>query len=314
MVLTTRSVANCLALVLALFFLAACGGEDAGNETGPRPAGDVSDEDASDVQSGDACSGDLAAPDEGFVRNAAGTFTMGSLLSELGGNTNETRHEVTLTRDFWLQTTEVTQGDYQALMGSNPSGFTACGASCPVEQVSWYDAIAYANARSRAEGLPECYDGEGNVIGGNTVYECCGYRLPTEAEWEYAARAGTSTATYRGDLTGNPFSCDAQPNLDPIAWFCGNSGDGTRAVGTRSANAWGLYDTLGNVREWTSDWYDGYPGAVTDPVGPSAGSGRVVRGGSWLDNALDARAAARRNLDPGYRFRNVGFRLARTLP
>jgi formylglycine-generating enzyme required for sulfatase activity len=247
MVLTTRSIANCVPLGLALFFQGACGGEDGSNETGSGPAGDLGDLGGSDVQPGDTCSGDLTAPAEGFVRIAGGTFTMGSPSSELGWDSDETQHEVTLTRDFWLQTTEVTQGAYQALMGSNPSSFTACGASCPVEQVSWYDAIAYANARSRAEGLPECYDGEGNVIGGTTVYECCGYRLPTEAEWEYAARAGMSTATYRGDLTGDPFSCDPQPSLDSIAWFCGNAGDQTQVVGGKAPNAWGLYDMLGNV-------------------------------------------------------------------
>jgi formylglycine-generating enzyme required for sulfatase activity len=129
------------------------------------------------------------------------------------------------------------------------------------------------------------------------------------AEWEYAARAGTSTATYLGNLAGDPFSCDSQRNLDPIAWFCGNSGRSTRAVGTRSANAWGLYDMLGNVWEWTSDWSGGYPGTVTDPVGPSTGSVRVFRGGSWFVNADVARAAYRSNGDPA-----GGFRLARSLP
>lgn len=279
---------------------------------------------------GTSCPANLPEPGDGFVRITAGTFTMGSPSDEVGRYNNESLVEVTLTRDFWLQTTEVTQGAWMSLMDYNPScsqtttghyfveGCTTGNANPngPVEFVSWFDAIRYANARSRAEGLPECYDALGNVIGGATAYDCCGYRLPTEAEWEYAARAGTTTATYRGNLSGNPLFCDSQPNLDPIAWYCGNAGFWTHAVGTRSANAWGLHDMLGNVSEWTHDWYSESASGGIDPWGPASGSDRVSRGGSWRNNdgAGIVRASYRKNLPNGARTVYNGFRLARTAP
>jgi formylglycine-generating enzyme required for sulfatase activity len=137
------------------------------------------------------------------------------------------------------------------------------------------------------------------VIGGGSVYRCTGYRLPTEAEWEYAARAGSSEARYA--------------SLDAIAWYSGNSGSATHPVGQLQANAWGLYDMLGNVWEWTHDWYAyEYGGAVPDPVGPSGGSYRVGRGGSWSYDAAYVRAAYRSLYDPGNRGGDLGFRLARS--
>jgi formylglycine-generating enzyme required for sulfatase activity len=247
---------------------------------------------------------------EGFVRIEAGTFTMGSPGGELGRRDNETQHEVTLTRAFLMQTTEVTHANYEALMGSNPSYFSSCGGACPVERVTWFNAVAYANALSRAEGFPECYDAQGEVIGGETVYDCTGYRLPTEAEWEYAARAGTTTATYAGDLTRE--ECE-DGTLLPIAWFCGSESSQTNPVGGRLPNAWGLYDMLGNVLEWTSDWYDDYPGTTTDPTGPSYGSDRVLRGGAWVAQPRSTRAAVRFDVNPRGRNHNTGFRVARTL-
>jgi formylglycine-generating enzyme required for sulfatase activity len=230
-----------------------------------------------------ACSDDVPA---GFVCIEAGTFMMGSPPDEQGRNQNELQHRVTLTHAFLLQATEVTQGEYAALMGSNPSHFLSCGASCPVERVTWYDAIAYANALSRAQGLPACYDASGGVIGGATVYDCVGYRLPTEAEWEYAARAGTNSATYQGELTGDSHNSMApQRSLDAIAWWKGNSGERTHPVGTREPNAWGLHDMLGNVAEWSHDWYGGFSGPETDPTGQASGEiadyRRVLRGGAW---------------------------------
>ena len=275
--------------------------------------GDEGVTDDPDVETGDE--GDTTVTPPGFVRIEPGTFVMGSPESELGRYSDENQHSVTLTRSFLLQTTEVTQEQWQAVMASNPSYFSDCGSNCPVESVSWYDAIAYANAESASEGLAPCYSALGEVIGGATVYDCTGYRLPTEAEWEYAARAGTTTASYGGELSGDPSSCDAQPSLESIAWYCGNSGDRTQAVGGKAANAWGLYDMLGNVWEWTWDWYGSYPGgAVTDPVGASSGSDRVLRGGGWNGYANYARAANHASGDPDGRFNDYGFRLARSLP
>jgi formylglycine-generating enzyme required for sulfatase activity len=251
---------------------------------------------------------------------------MGSPTDEPGHNDNEEQHQVTITRAFCLKETEVTQGEWQALMGNNPSHFQSCGSTCPVEQVNWWDAVAYCNALSKNEGLQECYTlsgcsgtpGAGFSCGGVTFVglSCTGYRLPTEAEWEYAARAGTTTSTYNGTIDAGHLSCE-QPNpvLDPIAWFCGNSGDRTHPVKQKQPNAWGLYDMLGNVWEWCWDWYDWYPGgAMTDPTGPGTGSSRVNRGGSWGVNAWFVRAAFRNRDDPGIRFYSLGFRPARSIP
>jgi formylglycine-generating enzyme required for sulfatase activity len=229
----------------------------------------------------------------GYVRIAPATFTMGSPTSEEGNEDDETQHSVTITRGYCMKATEVTQGEWQAVMGNNPSGFKNCGANCPVEQVSWDDAVGYANALSRREGLPECY--AGSTFTGLT---CTGYRLPTEAEWEYAARAGTTGATYE--------------NLDRVAWYNQTAGLTTYIVRQKQPNAWGLYDMLGNVWEWTNDWYDTYPSSVTDPTGPTNGSYRVSRGVSWRDNARNARAANRYENTAASRVNHLGFRLVRT--
>lgn len=266
-----------------------------------------------------------------------GTFTMGSPESERGrGVVSEAQHEVTLTRGFYLQTTEVTQGQWKALSGGvNPScyqtpGSTSCSTantndSAPVERVDWYSALGYLNARSATEGLPACYtlsgcadsvngwkDGLHSGCTGATFagLTCTGYRLPTESEWEYAARAGTTTATYNGNL--NEIDC-SDTTLLPIAWFCGNAGGRTRPVAGMTANAWGLYDMLGNVWEWTWDWVGSYPGSVTDPLGPDTGFSRVYRGGGWGSVAGRARAAIRDFLGPAVRSVDTGFRPCRTV-
>ena len=265
----------------------------------------------------------------GYVRIAPGSFTMGSPNSEEGRDDDETQHRVTITRAYCLKATEVTQGEWQAVMGSNPSQFTGCGANCPVEQVSWEDAVRFANALSKREGLQECYRGS-DFVG----VTCTGYRLPTEAEWEYAARAGTTSALYTGNLTIR--GQNHGPELNSIAWYGGNSGVnysngfdcsgwaekqfasstcGPHPVATKTANAWGLYDMLGNVWEWTSDWYGSYPsGTTSDPAGAQAGSYRVFRGGSWFYDARSVRAAYRHGNTPGYRSYSLGFRLSRTAP
>jgi formylglycine-generating enzyme required for sulfatase activity len=244
-----------------------------------------------------------------WVLVKAGTFEMGSPASEFARGNEETQHRVTLTRDFYIQATEVTQGQFQDVMGYNPSSSTGCGRDCPVEQVSWHEAAAYCNALSSREGLGQCYgcNGSGRDVTCSpsnrysTPYSCSGYRLPTEAEWEYAARAGTTGPSY-GDLSA-------------VAWYSDNSGDTTHRVGQKRANAWGLYDMLGNVWEWCHDWGGDYPGgSVTDPSGPDAGSSRVIRGGSWYSNARNVRAAYRNGNTPGNRNRYFGLRPVRSIP
>lgn len=264
-------------------------------------------------------------PPEDWVRIEPGEFLMGSPESEAGRYSDEVQHRVVLTRPFLLQATPVMQGQFEELMGYNPSHFKGAGLRAPVETVSWYEAVTYCNALSDRAGLERAYV-LSKVKGkpGETDYtfevewkglDCPGYHLPTEAEWEYAARAGTTTATYNGDLSGDPFLCMPSTVLDPIAWYCGNSGHTTHEVGTRQANAWGLYDLLGNVWEWCHDWYKDYPGGpVTDPTGPVAGSLRVDRGGSWNFHARFIRAAFRGGNTPGGRFDSLGFRPSRSSP
>jgi formylglycine-generating enzyme required for sulfatase activity len=256
-------------------------------------------------------------------------------------------HEVTIQQPFFLKATEVTQGEWKALMRNNPSYFENCGDSCPVEQVSWWDAVAFCNALSRKEGLEECYSltgcsgtpGAGDFQCTGVTFaglSCKGYRLPTEAEWEYAARAGTTTALYTGGITLRG-ECNA-PELDPIAWYCGNSGVnyeggydcshwkekqysssscGTHPVAKKQPNAWGLFDMLGNIWEWVQDWYhDSYTGAPSDGSAweSPAASFRVFRGGSWDNLARIVRGANRDRGDPGVRDINLGFRPARSIP
>jgi formylglycine-generating enzyme required for sulfatase activity len=232
----------------------------------------------------------------GYVQIPAGQFTMGSPPTEDRRNADETQHLVTITRSFWLKATPVTQAEYEALMGTNPSHFKSGEANCPVENVSWLDAVAYVNKLSDREGLPPAYDANGGFAG----LDCRGYRLPTEAEWEYACRAGSSAARYG--------------ELEQVAWHKENAGYTTHPVAQKRPNAWGLYDMLGNVWEWTNDWYGFYPtGAVTDPVGPASGGFRVGRGGSWGNVAQFVRAAGRGGVTPGGRDRNLGFRPLRAL-
>ena len=261
---------------------------------------------------------------DGFTLIEAGTFTMGSPASEAGRDNVETQHQVSITRNFYMQVHEVTQEEWRELMGNNPSYFPSCGGDCPVENVTWYDAVAYANALSRAERLDECFElsdcasraGEGMDCASVTFagLDCEGYRLPTEAEWEYAARAGTTTAFYTGSITET--ECDLDPNLDEIGWYCGNADGMTHQVGQKSPNDWGLYDMSGNVQEWVWDWwvlryYNSSPPG--DPLGPSSGWDRVVRGGCWLDEAWIARVADRSGYTPHLSFYCLGFRLARSV-
>ncbi len=223
-----------------------------------------------------------------------GSFQMGSLSGD------ERQHEVTVTHAIWMGETEVTQGQWQAVMNSNPAQFSSCGGDCPVEQVSWFEALEFANAMSRRAGFRACYQIRGEKVTQWDLH-CKGYRLPTEAEWEYAARAGGSHSAGSADL-------------DAVAWFAGNSGGQTHRVGRKQANAWGLSDMIGNVWEWCWDWYGPYPAAsVTSPKGPSSGSARVERGGGWSSSAQYCRATGRGRDAPGNRYGYLGIRLARTV-
>ncbi len=236
----------------------------------------------------------------GFVRIEAGSFLMGSPSSESGRDSDETQHRVELTRSFMMAATEVTQGQWQAVMGSNPSRFSGCGADCPVEQVSWHDAVKFANALSKKEGLQAAYEISGKSVSWNKSAN--GYRLPTEAEWEYAARGG-QRHVYSGSNT-----------VSAVGWTSDNSGSKTHKVAGKQANAWGLYDMTGNVWEWCWDWKGTYSTTSTDPVGAQSGDNRVRRGGSWFNRPAYARVADRYRNTPDYRDDNLGLRLVRTIP
>ncbi|MCK6502243.1 formylglycine-generating enzyme family protein [Myxococcota bacterium] len=212
-------------------------------------------------------------------------------------------HRVTLMRSYLLGETEVTQGQWLAVMGSNPSHFSSCGSDCPVEKVSWLDAVAFANALSKKEGLEACYVVSGETASWPKGAACTGYRLPTEAEWEYAARAGKDSRYSGGS------------ELGAVGWFSDNPYGKTHRVAQKQANAWGLFDMSGNVCEWSWDWHGAYSAsALTDPVGASDGRFRVYRGGSWFDSARYARLAYRGWVYPGYRYNYLGLRLARSIP
>ena len=204
------------------------------------------------------------------VRIPAGKFMMGE---------GETQHEVTLSKPFYMGVTEVTQAQYAAIMGTNPSHFK--GATNPVEMVSWNDATEFCKKLSERTRQA--------------------VRLPTEAEWEYACRAGTATAFSFGD---------ADSALGDYAWHDANSGSTTHPVGQKKPNVWGLFDMHGNVWEWCADWFGDYPnGAVTDPKGPVSGIRRVLRGGSWGNAPSICRSAYRGSYTPGLRNLRCGFRV-----
>ena len=219
-----------------------------------------------------------------FVLIPAGTFLMGRGVAEEGDEDEHPQHQVTLSQPFYLQTTPVTQGHWQRVMGENPSFFKECGEDCPVENVSWDDAQEFIKKLNQMEKTDQ-------------------YRLPTEAQWEYACRAGS---------TGSFCFGEEEAELGKYAWYGDNSQGSTHPVGQLKPNAWGLYDMHGNVYEWCQDWYGEYPsGPVTDPTGPSSGEYRVLRGGSWDGEAGDVRSAYRLRLHPGYRYGHEGFRVSR---
>jgi formylglycine-generating enzyme required for sulfatase activity len=222
----------------------------------------------------------------GFVLIPAGSFKRGSPAGESGRYDNERRHLVTISKPFYLQTTEVTQKQWRQVMGSNRSYFKECGDDCPVEDVSWIDAQEFIQKLNQTESGTE-------------------YRLPTEAEWEYACRAGSNGRFCFGN---------DEARLGEHAWYWSNSGGKPHPVGKKKPNIWGLYDMHGNVREWCQDWYGDYPtGQVTDPAGPKAGKTRVFRGGSFNASARELDCAFRLAIAPGTRTYFFGLRVARNV-
>jgi formylglycine-generating enzyme required for sulfatase activity len=224
-----------------------------------------------------------------MVEISPGTFTMGD---------NKTGQvEVTISRSFFMDTYPVTQALYQEIMNKNPSRFR--GDDLPVEKVSWFDAIDFCNELSMQSGLGRVYEVKGKKV--KIHYERDGYRLPTEAEWEYACRGKTPSERYG--------------KLDAIAWYSKNSGHQTQGVGQKSPNEYGLFDMLGNVWEWCNDyWYPKYPeGSQEDPIGPDDGFDHILRGGSWasFDNII--RSAHRGRQDHYIRDDDKGFRIVRSL-
>lgn len=243
-----------------------------------------------------------------MIEVEGGTFTMGATSEQRDADKNEKpTHEVTVS-SFYITKYEVTQEFWKRIMGSNPSRFK--GEKRPVEMVSWYDAVEFCNKLSEKEGLTSAYSGSGERITCN--FQTNGYRLPTEAEWEFAARGGNKSKGYRYS-GGN--------NLTDVGWYgaLNNTGnrtqeEGTPEVGKKSANELGIYDMSGNVWEWCWDWYGDYrPGSENNPTRPSMGKFRVIRGGAWNSNEVLCRCTSRGYRSHSNKSSSLGLRLARTL-
>ena len=281
--MATRQVwARWAAVMAAAVLLAA-----PGCSSKPEPSQDNTGQAAGEAASV-APSNSQAEPPKELTLDLGGGVTMKMVLIRPGKfmmDEEKAQHEVTISKPFYMGVTEVTQAQYEAVMGTNPSHFK--GATNPVEMVSWNDATEFCKKLSEKTRQA--------------------VRLPTEAEWEYACRAGSKTRFCFGD---------ADEGLGDYAWYRANSGDTPHPVGQKKPNAWDLFDMHGNLWEWCADWYGDYPkGAATDPTGPASGQYRVLRGDSWsnLGNPMFCRSAARSWFAPYRDFRsddNVGFRIA----
>lgn len=290
------------ALILALLLVAGCERQTAQDASPSQGAAAKPSSQPANPPGGEARkAADPGASRLEMVRIAGGKFRMGEKEE-----VDATPHEV-LISPFLMDKYLVTQEQYQKVMGSNPSRWK--GDQNPVEQVRWSDAVRFCNKRSELEGLKPCYD----LNTWQCAFDANGYRLPTEAEWEYACRAGTSTAYFFGD---------SPAKLSEYAWFAKNSGGRPRPVGQKQPNPWGLFDICGNVWQWCNDFYkvDYYQGSPgQDPRGPTSGETKVLRGGGWRFTEETCRSAYRYNENPGYAdvcfgYDIYGFRCVRMAP
>lgn len=302
--------------VLLILSLTACGQQETSRQENMQSESNTNRTQDTDMQNGSTQVQETDIED-GFIRITGGSFLMGSPEDEAWRSDDETQHSVTVS-DFYMSPYEVTQKEYEDAMGNNPSSFS--GDDLPVESVSWLDAVSYCNVRSQQEGLTSVYVIDGQNVSWDRSAD--GYRLPTEAEWEYACRAGTTTpfymenspsaeeANYYGHypygIEDNYFS---QGNLEVKP---GEYRETTVAVESFSANPYGLYNMHGNVAEWTWDIYGAYPdGKQIDPIGADSGTRRVYRGGGWNDFAKNMRSAYRAMMDQDKGSFNIGIRLVR---
>ncbi|MDR2734131.1 MAG: formylglycine-generating enzyme family protein [Spirochaetota bacterium] len=319
-------------IILFLAFAALLGVQCGGDGENSLSSSDSSSRSGSS-DSGSSFSSGIGIASHVMVLIPAGTFLMGSPVAEANHGSDETPHPVTLTKDFYMAKYQVTQELYQTVMGVNPGYFSTinnrepaegeAAARRPVETVRWYDALVFCNKLSGLEGLTPVYTINGSTdpsawgtvpASSSTAWNAVtmnisanGYRLPTEAEWEFACRAGTTTAYNLGDVWSGDWG-----------WYSGNSNDQTHETGKKTPNAWGIYDMHGNVWEWCWDRYgSGYytdAAAGTDPAGPGTGIiVRVLRGGGFSFPAQGSRSAFRFSENPSFRSDSVGFRVARTV-